>query len=427
MMEKIENREFEFSFAAILKIFKGKLKVIIAVALIAAILGGAFGAFMIFFTQRFYGNLLTFYLPVSEQSGYSSILPLLESDIFLQKILIDTTEESYTVTQLDAQGQPLLDANGQPITVTEVIRVPNLPFSDVDKANYKKYTFEKIQAQKTIDELKKYFNDIPYTRTTLKEDLDRKSADYSTAVSVLNTYMSVQDELAKDPDVLSNIKELETKRVEALNAKKEAELKYNACIDEYRTNELTYHNAKETIDDLDEEIDKILAPLYEAWKRDSKNSEMISLAEDGIKYSFDKKELYPDELELNKEKEEEKQPTKFLYIKVQINQDKELADKIINNITTEMQDFIKDHATPSSSNDIIKTTCISVPVSHTIYESSLLFMLAKYVILFVGAAEIVLIAIIAALHFKKKVFANETEQDKIQEHENKDEISEANE
>jgi hypothetical protein len=48
-MENTENKEFEFSFTAIFKMFKGKLKALIAVVLASAILGGAFSVFVLVF------------------------------------------------------------------------------------------------------------------------------------------------------------------------------------------------------------------------------------------------------------------------------------------------------------------------------------------------------------------------------------------
>ena len=394
-MENNETREFEFSFLAIFKIFKGKLKAMITVALVAGILGGAFASFILLFTQRFHGNLLTFYLPTSEQSGYSNILPLLESDVFLQKILIDTTEETYTLK--DEQGIPLKDENGN--MITEVIRVPNLPFSAEDKENFKKYTALKIRSQRVIDELKQYFIDSPYERSVLLETLERKRSDYSTAVSLLNTYMSVQDPTVAGATA-NKINQLEADLKSAAEARNLAEAAYNASIDEYQANSLIYHTETINVRDYEEKIDNILAPLYTEWKTDSANAKEISLVEDGLEFSFSKNELYPDE---NGEIEEEKNPSrKFLHVKINLNNNKELAEKLIQNIHTEMEDFIVTHSNPTNSNDVIKVKCVSVPVSDTTFSSSLIVTLAQYGILLVVIAEAIYVAIIVAAYLKKK-------------------------
>ena len=340
-MENTENKEFELSFATFFKLFKGKLKAIIAVTLASAILGGVFGVFVLVFSKRFYGNLLTFYLPVSESTGYSSMLPLLESDIFLQKILIDSTEETYVAVDdkgqplKDSNGYPIVDANGQPITTT--IRVPNLPFSQEDKDAYKKYTFLKSYSQKTIVELKRYFNDIPYEKSMLKENLDRKRSDYSTTASLLSTYLDVQAaDIARE--TLDKMKKLQEEIDVLAKEKQLAEEAYGACVSQYQTNELKYHNELVNLSYYEEELERIMLPLYTEWKTDPNNSKMISLAEDGIKYSFIKAELYLAEDEILDEEEKEKNVTrKFLHVKVQINNDEELAQRVIQNIHTILQ------------------------------------------------------------------------------------------
>ena len=95
-----EKQEFEFSLFSFLKIFKGKLKMLIAIGLISAMLGGTVGALSVVLGKKEYGNLLTFQFPTPEQSGYSTVIPLLESDLFTEKILIGTKQVDFT----DANG-----------------------------------------------------------------------------------------------------------------------------------------------------------------------------------------------------------------------------------------------------------------------------------------------------------------------------------
>ena len=64
-----EKQEFEFSLLSFLKIFKGKMKILVAIALIAAMLGGTIGALSSVLGEKEYGNLLTFQFPTPEQSG----------------------------------------------------------------------------------------------------------------------------------------------------------------------------------------------------------------------------------------------------------------------------------------------------------------------------------------------------------------------
>lgn len=387
-MKNTENKEFEFSFSAIFKIFKGKLKSIILVGLVAAILGAGIGASLILLTKKAYGNLLVFYLPTAEQNEYMTILPLLESDLFLEKILIDSSEELYT------------DKNGNSTTV----RVPDLPFTKDDKELYKKYTAQKLQAQKKLNELKTYFKDSPYEMTMLKEELSRKTSDYTAAASLLNTYMSVQE-----TDILGKaelkIPELEGDLKEATDAKEKAEIAYNAKVNEYHTNEKEYHEAEVAITEADEKLDALTAPLYEKWKQDDETSKEINLAKEGIQFSFSRKELYPEEYEINNKKEI--LSSKFLYVKIEIEKDKELASKIVENVAKEMNDFVISNSIPTEKNDIIKSSCISVPTSHTIYKVSLISSIVKYAVMVTLIVEALYICKIVFTTFKGKLLGDD--------------------
>lgn len=406
-MKNTENKEFEFSFSAIFKIFKGKLKSIILVGLVAAILGAGIGASLILLTKKAYGNLLVFYLPTAEQNEYVTILPLLESDLFLEKILISSSDETYT------------DENGESTTV----RVPDLPFTKDDKELYKKYTAQKIQAQKRLNELKTYFKDSPYEMTMLKEELSRKTSDYTAAASLLNTYMSVQHlDILEEAEL--EISGLEDKLEDATEAKKEAEIAYNAKVNEYHINEKEYHEAEIAITEADEQLEALTAPLYEKWKQDDENSKEINLAKEGIQFSFSRKELYPEEYEINNKKEI--LSSKFLYVKIEIEKDKELASKIVENVAKEMNDFVISNSIPTEKNDIIKSSCISVPTSHTIYKTDLIPSIIKYAVVVALIAEALYICKIVFPIFKGKLLGDDDTAEPETDSEDKKELPENN-
>lgn len=406
-MKNTENKEFEFSFSAIFKIFKGKLKSIILVGLVAAILGAGISTSLTLLIKRAYGNLLIFYLPTAEQNEYVTILPLLESDLFLEKILISSSDETYT------------DENGKSTTV----RVPDLPFTKDDKELYKKYTAQKLQAQKKLNELKTYFKDSPYEMTMLKEELSRKTSDYTATASLLNTYMSVQDPTISE-GASPKIPELEAKLKEATEAKDEAEIAYNAKVNEYHTNEKEYHEAEIAITEADEQLDALTAPLYEKWKQDDETSKEINLAKEGIQYSFSRKELYPEEYETNDKKEF--LSSKFLYVKIEIEKDEELAAKIVENISKEMNDFIIFSSIPTEKYDIIKSSCISVPTSHTIYKTDLIPSIVKYTVVITLIAEALYICKIVFPSFKGKLLGDDDTADPETDLEDKKELPENN-
>ena len=400
-MENTENKELEFSLATVFKIFKGKLKAIIAVGLVAAILGGALGAVMYFGTKKTYENTLTFHLPITEKTEYSDILPLLGSNIFLQKILIETNEESYKAVDengnplLDASGNPIVDENGNPVTVT--IRVPKLNFTQQEKEDFKKYTFLKLHAQGTIDELKTYFNDIPFEKDRLSDKATRASTDYSTIANLLNSYLLSN----LRETILPNVREIEEDLENARIEKEKARNEYNECIDTYKENQFRQHNAEKAITEYSEALDDLLIPLYEDWKQNPQNAAKLAAAESGIRFAFSKDDFDSDKASASKGKDEIKQPVNFLYINIQMN-DKELANTVIKNISAEIQDFIRDYSTPTDANDIIKVNQISTPDIHVINEASLILLLVKNILIFVIIFEALLVIAIIGIYLKKK-------------------------
>ena len=61
MEKNTEKQEFEFSLVSFLRIFKGKLKMLIAIGLVSAIIGGTAGVLVSLLGKKTYGNLLAFY------------------------------------------------------------------------------------------------------------------------------------------------------------------------------------------------------------------------------------------------------------------------------------------------------------------------------------------------------------------------------
>ncbi len=388
-MENTKNQDVEFSFATIFKIFKGKFKLIIAVALLAAILGGSLGALLSLNEEKDYGNTLTFYLPTSEKSNYASVIPLLESELFLEKILIDTKTEKY-------EG--------------EQIRVPNLPFSTEDKEQYKKLSLEIMKAQKSIADLKKYFVDAPYQLTRLKDELTRKSSDYATAANVFQTYTGLQDAtLTGDiPDYKEKVAKYQKALEDAALARTQAETEYNACFDEYQDNEKSLHDAELILEDSSEALDELIAPYYEEWKMDTNNEDMLTVAKKGIRFALSKEELFPDEYKDTSKEEYENIPKNFLYVNVEISADNTLANKIIKNICTELGDFVILNSTPAEDNDTIKATCLSVPTVNESETAPIGSEITKYAIIGVVLAEILLVLAILFIYYKKKFIDEES-------------------
>ena len=86
-MKKSVHSNNELDLMDLLKILISKIKIIVCVALIAAIVGGAIGAAITFLSKRDFGTQVEFYISSEERNSY--ILSLISSDSFSEKLLLD--------------------------------------------------------------------------------------------------------------------------------------------------------------------------------------------------------------------------------------------------------------------------------------------------------------------------------------------------
>ena len=76
----------QITFAEVIGMFRGKLKMILLITLVIAIVGGALGAFFTLSTKT-YESTIKFYL--TTQDGSQALLPLLSSDSFAEKLILE--------------------------------------------------------------------------------------------------------------------------------------------------------------------------------------------------------------------------------------------------------------------------------------------------------------------------------------------------
>lgn len=392
-MENQKNRDIEFSFATLFKIFQGKFKKFLAVLLAAAILGGALGAVLTLTHEKVYESTLTFYLPTSEKSNYASVIPLLESELFLEKILIDTKTEKYE---------------------DEEIRVPKLPFTKEDKAQYMQLSLEILQAQENIAELKRYFSDAPYDLEVLREELERKDEEYKNESAVFEAYTSIQDVgiAEKISDYETKVNESQDKLREAKEAYRQAANAYNLKLDEYQGSKRQLHDAESTLKESSENLDDLLAKYYEEWKTDTENEENLQTAKSGIRFALSKEELFPDKYESSKKEVDENIPRNFLYVSVNISGEKDLAEKVVKNICAELGDFVILNSTPTTTSDIIQATCLSVPHVNEAESASLTSSIIKYALILAALAVALFIALVLFKYYKKN-YIDEAPQEEV--------------
>ena len=143
-MENTEKKEFEFSLVWFLETFKGKFKIIVVVGIIASILGGTLGVLNVTAGKKVYGNTLAFYFPTPEQTGYANVIQLLESDLFTENVLIGS---------ISAGEKEITNADGEKEKVT--INIPDLNYTEEQKAEITSHEYTKLQQTEYIKALKK--------------------------------------------------------------------------------------------------------------------------------------------------------------------------------------------------------------------------------------------------------------------------------
>lgn len=384
-MENTEKKEFEFSLVSFLEIFKGKLKMLVAIGLIVAIVGGAIGALIFTVGKKTYGNLLAFYFPTPEQTGYSTVIPLLESDLFTENILIGTK----TVEFKDADGN------------TTEVKLPDLPYSAEDESKLAQYEFEKISASKQIKTIKDELKELPFELNLLKSTLDKKKNDFTPIEKEYDRLWKVySDDLV--PDAKQELEKIQDDYDKAKAELEIAQKSYDDCFASQKSKEKELFLAEKALSEANEKSDGILNTLYAEWRKAPENKELVELFHESVTYSFTKD---GSPLEITNTTKEDTSG-KFLYIDIRIPENKALADKIINNILNEIAEFVISNTTPVEKNDQVECMRISSGEAKDVNNSSLIKSIILYAIIAFAAVEIIVCLVIFCAHLKKTFFSD---------------------
>lgn len=386
MENNIEKQEFDLSLASLFRIFKGKLKTLIAIGIVAALLGGVIGTLTVTMSKKNYGNILAFHLPTPEQASYASVIPLLDSDVFAENILIGTKNIEFT------------DSEGKEVDV----KIPDLPYTAEQEELLAQYEYDKISATKKIKDLKERINELPFDMEILKTDLTNAEAKYSQISNELSFYLKVQVDALTN---LEKINELEAQLSEAMIKMTEAKEAYNAALNEFQLAEQGIFLADKKYTEATEDSEKLLATLRSEWRAKTENRELLETVHENVTYSFTLGEPLPNE----KTTTEKKDTGKFLYVTVEIPEDKALANRIINNINEQISEFIISNTTPLEKNDSIECISISSGEAKNVNETSLIKNALIFALVFFAVAEVLVCGLIIFSYFKKIVYASDSQ------------------
>jgi hypothetical protein len=385
MENTTEKQEFEFSLISFLKIFKGKLKMLVAIGLIAALLGGTIGALTVTVGKKTYGNLLAFYFPTPEQTGYSTVIPLLESDLFTENILIGTKEVEVT------------DAEGKAIQV----KIPDLPYSSDEEKEVAKYEAEKIKLAEDIKNYKTALTSLPLEIENLKSQLEAATGAYNPLKEELTELWTVySDKLSTDALAKINTLESSEEYVTAKNNFLNAQKAHGEKVIEHATASENLFKAEQARDEAVEKSNEIINVLRAEWRKDPVNKELVEDFQEYVTYSFTKD---GSPLQINNQLKEDTSG-KVLYIDVRIPENIALADKVISNILNDIADFVISNTTPVEKNAQIECMRISSGEAKDVNEDSLIKTILIYALIFFAAIEFITCLGIVCSYLKRTFF-----------------------
>ena len=394
-----EKQEFEFSLVSFFKIFKGKFKMLVAIGLISAILGGVVGALIATTGNKVYGNTLSFHLPAEEKSEYSAVIPLLESDLFAEDILIGT--KTVEVVTSDAESIK--------------VKIPDLPFSKDDQEALSKLEVERLKSSENINNYKALLKKLPLEINNLKSELDAANSAYAPLKEEYSRLWTVYSE-GLSLDAKEKLSSLENS-AEYKNAKNNftaAQSAYDNKLIEQTNVEALIFAEEKAFNIATTAAEAIISPLREQWAQNKTNKKSISNFQKNVTFSFSTdEEVKPEEIS-----------TDFLYVNITVPKDIKEAEKLISAISENLPQFIVKNTAPAEKYDEIRCVRISSSEVKDLNDTSLIKNTTMYAIIFFIVFEALTCIVIIGAYLKKNwlptVMADESIENTENSEENKD-------
>ncbi len=286
--------------------FRGKLKFIICIALVAAIIGAAAGVAVSQISVTYDGDV-EFY--ISPGDNAHKLLPLLQSDSFAEKLL------------LDEYGLPL-DADKNSLEYTEA----------------KEAVIAANEARKHKQELVKEYEKLPYELAIVEDNYKKLSQKYNSIFEELSIYKNAEAGNgleSLDPTHKAKVAELEAELEAAKNERDEYSAnEYFPIVQKKLKMEQDIDSAdidlKEKREEAEEKAEKLLA----SWRENEEIKEKISVIRKSVKYEYakilDDKSGSADVNNLNQA---------FLVVSLSISNNRELANEILTAIKEKLPDY----------------------------------------------------------------------------------------
>ena len=358
MKDNVQNNN-ELDLVDLLRILGAKIKLIVCIALIAAMVGGALGAVITLFGKKNFGTQVEFYITPSSDS---QVLHLLASERFAEKLL------------LDENGLPE-GASGE----------------DYDAALAAKKAYN--EALENLDEAKKASKEAPRDLAIAQKAYEEKQKAYEDVYNLLAVYKAANDVEASKDDHKEKLAFYEDK-VEAAKAEKDkAENEYYAASQKALDANHRLESAKEDASASKKLADEISESILEEWRAQGNNRDLISKINESITYS------YLDVATTSPNNTESKITNQFLVAEISVANDEELAKALLDRMCEILPGYVEENVVTTTTTTEVEqeTDCVLISTAATIEnlaKSSLVVDVIKFALIaMVGALAVTCILV----------------------------------
>lgn len=339
----------QITFGEVLGMFRGKLKMVLLITLVVAIIGGALGAFFNLSTKT-YEATIKFYL--TTQDGSQALLPLLSSDSFAEKLILEENglpkREDCNPEDYDAALAAITAYNNAVDTKREAVKQSII--------NSSAFTVIESKYNSALDEYNRRFEE-------------------------LSIYLGAQDKVASSENYEETIALYENRLEEARTAlyavKKDYDEAKNKKTESLDAIVIAKEAVKETRYNAQEAAEKVLAP----WREKEDVKDLIDTITASVTYEYAK---YIDDKEAEKTLADtaQNQNAAFLIINVSLDDDKETAEFIVERLKSRLPAFVEDNI--ERLTDVNEARCTLISTFEDVAEAepqSLVKTIIKYAVL----------------------------------------------
>lgn len=320
MSENMNNQpEKEITLIDLFRLFVSKWKILVIVALLAAIVGGAIGGLLLR-GNAVYKSTISFNLSPSDSTD--SLLYNLQSESFAEKLL--------------------LEENGLP--PKETCNAEDYAAAVEALAAFDAVRKEKAELRLALDCIQ---------MSAIQNEYDKLESAYVAAYDIWSTYMSVQDADLKDDDKIAlyytQMKEAET----AWNQYK-TETYYPATeqkIDLQQKYNLANIGVRELRIEAEKAVEKVVAP----WRENKEVKNQIASIMNSATYQYESLNI-PVETGKNAENTKNKG---YVKISIAVENDAEFAKLLLDRFKERTPDFIEQHIEEISGSTHVECKLIS--------------------------------------------------------------------